>query len=97
MYRVPSLPPRRSVAAMANVPPIRSRTIRHDAGFAEIGDHCWVARFEFLDVIVGLVGGERGLLVVDTHASDGAPRRVVEQVRRLSVGEAVPVVNPHEL
>ncbi|HVH94746.1 MAG TPA: MBL fold metallo-hydrolase, partial [Nocardioidaceae bacterium] len=81
---------------MADVPPLRSRTIRHDAGFAEIGDHCWVARFEFLDVNVGLVGGERGLLVVDTHASEVEARRVVEQVRRLGVGEVVAVVNTHE-
>lgn len=81
---------------MADVPPLRSRTIRHDAGFAEIADRCWVARFEFLDVNVGLVGGERGLLVVDTHASEVEARRVVEQVRRLGVGEVVAVVNTHE-
>jgi glyoxylase-like metal-dependent hydrolase (beta-lactamase superfamily II) len=81
---------------MADVSPLRSRTIRHDAGFAEIGDRCWLARFEFLDVNVGLIGGERGLLVVDTHASEVEARRVVEQVRRLGVGEVVAVVNTHE-
>jgi len=81
---------------MADVSPLRSRTVRHDAGFAEIGDRCWLARFEFLDVNVGLIGGERGLLVVDTHASEVEARRVVEQVRRLGVGEVVAVVNTHE-
>jgi glyoxylase-like metal-dependent hydrolase (beta-lactamase superfamily II) len=68
----------------------------HDAGFVEVGDRCWVARFEFLDVNVGLVAGDRGLLVVDTHASEVEARRVVEQVRRLDVGDVVAVVNTHE-
>ena len=71
------------------------RPIPHDTGFVEVADRCWVARFEFLDVNVGLVGGERGLLVVDTHASEGAARRVVEHVRALGVGEVVAVVNTH--
>jgi glyoxylase-like metal-dependent hydrolase (beta-lactamase superfamily II) len=70
--------------------------IPHDTGFAEIADRCWVARFDFLDVNVGLVAGERGLLVVDTHASEVEARRVVEQVRRLGAGEVVAVVNTHE-
>ncbi|NUR09064.1 MAG: MBL fold metallo-hydrolase [Nocardioidaceae bacterium] len=70
--------------------------ITHDTGFAEVADRCWVARFEFLDVNVGLVGGDRGLLVVDTHASEVEARRVVEQVRTLGVGEVVAVVNTHQ-
>jgi glyoxylase-like metal-dependent hydrolase (beta-lactamase superfamily II) len=76
--------------------PDRLRDIPHDAGFTEIADRCWVARFEFLDVNVGLVGGERGLLMVDTHASEADARRVVEQVRRLCVGDVVAVANTHE-
>ncbi len=71
------------------------RDLPHDQGFVEIGDRCWLARFAFLDVNVGLVGGERGLLVVDTHASEAEARRVVEQVRRLGAGEVVAVVNTH--
>jgi len=67
-----------------------------EEGFVEVGDRCWMARFDFLDVNVGLVGGERGLLVVDTHASEVEARRVVEQVRRLGVGEVVGIVNTHE-
>ena len=68
----------------------------HDIGFVEVADRCWVARHEFLDVNVGLVGGERGLLVVDTHCSEVEARRVVEQIRRLGVGDVVAVVNTHE-
>jgi glyoxylase-like metal-dependent hydrolase (beta-lactamase superfamily II) len=80
----------------SSAPGAGSARFRHDAGFTEIGDRCWVARFAFLDVNVGLVGGDRGLLVVDTHASEVEARRVVEQVRRLAVGELVAVVNTHE-
>lgn len=69
--------------------------IPHHAGFVEIGDRCWVARWEFLDVNVGLVAGDRGLLVIDTLASEEAARRLVEQVRRLGAGEVVAVVNTH--
>jgi glyoxylase-like metal-dependent hydrolase (beta-lactamase superfamily II) len=72
------------------------REIPHDTGFVEVADRCWVARFDFLDVNVGLVGGDRGLLVVDTHASEREARRVVEHVRRLGSGEVVAVVNTHE-
>src|SRR4051794_30947268 len=73
-----------------------SECFAHDAGFTEIGDRCWVARFELFDVNVGLVGGAAGLLVVDTHASEVEALRVVEQVRALGVGEVVAVVNTHQ-
>jgi glyoxylase-like metal-dependent hydrolase (beta-lactamase superfamily II) len=70
--------------------------IPHEGGFVEIADRVWVARYEFLDVNVGLVAGERGLLVVDTQTSEAAARRTVQQVRRLGVGEVVATVNTHE-
>ena len=69
--------------------------IEPEQGFAEVADRCWVARFEFLDVNVGVVGGERGLLVVDTQSSEAAARTVVDQVRRLGAGEVIAVVNTH--
>ena len=69
--------------------------IAHDIGFVEVADRCWVARWERLDVNVGLVGGERGLLVVDTHTSEADARRVVDAVRRLGAGEVAAVVNTH--
>ncbi len=56
----------------------------------------WVARYEWFDLNVTLVGGDRGLLVVDTHASSRAARAVIEDVRRLGAGEVVGVVNTHE-
>ena len=66
------------------------------ADFTELADRVWVARYPWFDVNVTLVGGERGLLVVDTHASSAAAREVVGDVRRLGAGEVVAVVNTHE-
>jgi glyoxylase-like metal-dependent hydrolase (beta-lactamase superfamily II) len=70
--------------------------IRHGHGFVEVAERCWMARYEYLDVNVGVVAGERGLLVVDTNASEPAARTVVEDVRRLGRGSIVAVVNTHE-
>jgi glyoxylase-like metal-dependent hydrolase (beta-lactamase superfamily II) len=70
--------------------------LSRDTGFAEIGDRCWVARFSFLDVNVGVVAGERGLLLVDTHASERDARRMLEDLRRLDRGPVLAVVNTHE-
>lgn len=70
--------------------------IPHDSGFVEVADRCWVARHEFLDVNVGVVGGDRGLVVVDTHASETDARALLERVRRLGAGDVVAVVNTHE-
>ena len=64
--------------------------------FSEVADRVWVARYEWFDVNVTLVGGDRGLLVVDTHASATAARAVVEDIRRLGAGAVVAVVNTHE-
>jgi glyoxylase-like metal-dependent hydrolase (beta-lactamase superfamily II) len=69
-------------------------------GFTEVADRVWVARYEWFDVNVTLVGSERGLVMVDTNASAAAAREVVEDVRRLGLrgraGEVVAVVNTHE-
>jgi glyoxylase-like metal-dependent hydrolase (beta-lactamase superfamily II) len=65
------------------------------AAFREVADRVWVARHTWLDVNVTLVGGERGLLVVDTHGATGAARGVVEEVRRLGVGDVTGIINTH--
>ncbi len=64
--------------------------------FTEVADRVWVARHAWFDVNVSVVGGERGLVVVDTHASAAAAREVVEEVRGLGAGDVVAVVNTHE-
>jgi glyoxylase-like metal-dependent hydrolase (beta-lactamase superfamily II) len=64
--------------------------------FVEVADRVWVARYDWFDVNCSLIGGEAGLVIVDTHASSVAARGVVDDVRRLGVGEVVAVVNTHE-
>ena len=71
------------------------RQIPPDTGFVEVADRCWVARHSWFDVNVSVVGGQLGLLVVDTHASERAAAAVADQVRALP-GELVGVVNTHE-
>ena len=55
-------------------------------GFREVADRVWVARQEWFDLNVCLVGGADGLLVVDTQASGRAARAIVDDVRALGVG-----------
>ncbi len=66
------------------------------SGFHEVAARVWVARYEWFDVNVTLIGGSRGLVVVDTHSSGLAARSVLEDVRRLGVGPVVEIVNTHE-
>ncbi len=63
--------------------------------FVEVADRVWVARYEWFDVNVTAVGSERGLLIVDTHGSQPAGHRVIDELRRLSRGDVVAVVNTH--
>lgn len=72
------------------------RDVPRDAGFTEIADRIWVARHAWFDVNVSVVAGERGLLVIDTHASEVAARSVVEDLRRSIGGDVVAVLNTHE-
>jgi len=64
--------------------------------FIEVADRVWVSRSAWLDLNVTAVGGERGVVVVDTHASAAAAREVLADVRALGAGEVVAVVNTHE-
>ena len=66
------------------------------AVFTEVGDHVWVARYEWWDVNVSVIEGEEGLLVVDTNASSRAAREVIADLRRLSSAPVVGIVNTHE-
>ena len=66
-----------------------------ERGFDEVADRVWVARYEWCDANVTLVEGARGLVVVDTHASLAAGRRVLADVRAISARPVVAVVNTH--
>jgi glyoxylase-like metal-dependent hydrolase (beta-lactamase superfamily II) len=64
--------------------------------FVEVADRVWVARQEWYDLNVCLVGGSAGLVVVDTQASARAARAIVDEVRALGIGDVTAVVNTHE-
>lgn len=59
----------------------------------EVADRVWVARHDWLDVNLTVIGGSSGLVVVDTLASDREMQAQIDAVRRL--GEVVAVVNTH--
>lgn len=65
-------------------------------GFEEVADRVWVARYPWFDVNVTAIGGSRGLVLVDTHASGRAATQVVADLRSLGVGDVVEIVNTHE-
>lgn len=63
--------------------------------FREVADRVWVARYDWADVNVTAIGGERGLVVLDTHGSTQAGRVVLDDLRRLGAGDVHTVVNSH--
>jgi glyoxylase-like metal-dependent hydrolase (beta-lactamase superfamily II) len=65
------------------------------SNFTEVADRVWVARYEWFDVNVSVVGGTDGLVVVDTFASQAAARGVLADLRRLSSARLVAAVNTH--
>ena len=56
---------------------------RSTAGFVEVADRVFVARYRQWDVNVGLVLGRHGAVVVDTRASDVQGAQVLDDIRRL--------------
>ncbi|MFZ2501967.1 MAG: MBL fold metallo-hydrolase [Nocardioides sp.] len=69
------------------------------SGFVEVGDRVWVARHEWYDVNVSVVGGSDGFVVVDTHASAAAAQAIVDDLGALfGVGHRnrlLAIVNTH--
>ncbi|HEX6149101.1 MBL fold metallo-hydrolase [Nocardioides sp.] len=63
--------------------------------FEELADRVWVSHHDWFDLNITLIGGERGLVVVDTHGSGAAGRGVIDDIRRLGAGAVVDVVNTH--
>lgn len=63
--------------------------------FSEVADRVWVARYEWADTNITAVGGERGLVVLDTHGSLSAGERVLDDLRGLAAGNVVAVINSH--
>ncbi len=70
------------------------RELSRDATLTEIADRIWLARHQPFDVNTTVIGGARGLVVVDTLWSERAAAGLREQLERLR-GEVVEVVNTH--
>jgi glyoxylase-like metal-dependent hydrolase (beta-lactamase superfamily II) len=61
----------------------------------EVGDQVFVRRYEFLALSIGAVVGDHGVLVVDTGASHGQARELLEDLRLLNDLPVRWVVNTH--
>lgn len=61
--------------------------------WTEIGDRVWTTRLEWFDTTVTVIGGERGLVAVDTHGSAADGRRLRAEIAPL--GEVHAVINTH--
>jgi len=61
----------------------------------EVGDRCFVRRYEYFDVSCSVVLGEAGALVVDTRASLAQGQELASHVRELTPLPVRAVVNTH--
>ncbi|TQK71871.1 MBL fold metallo-hydrolase [Nocardioides sp. SLBN-35] len=64
--------------------------------FTEVADRVWVRRVPSYDVNLVAVGGERGLVVIDTLASAAEARAAIAAIGDLRAGPVVAVVNTHD-
>ncbi|MBM7519753.1 MBL fold metallo-hydrolase [Nocardioides nitrophenolicus] len=64
--------------------------------FTEVADRVWVRRVPSYDVNLVAVGGERGLVVVDTLATAAEARASIAAIGDLGAGRVVAVVNTHD-
>ena len=60
----------------------------------EVGDRVWVRRYAFLDQTIGVIGGEDGLVVIDTRATHPLADELRADLRELDRPVAA-VVNTH--
>ncbi len=63
--------------------------------WTEVGDRCWVRRYDPWDVSCGVVAGDDGLLVIDTRGLVEHGRELVHDVGELSSLPVLAVVNTH--
>ncbi len=64
-------------------------------GWVEIAEGVFVRRYPFLDQNIGVVVGESGVLVVDTRASEGHARELLDDLRVITPRAPTIVVNTH--
>lgn len=65
------------------------------SGWQEIGDGVWVRNYRSLDLNVGAVAGDGGVLVIDTRSHRGEAAELVADLAELDAGPVRWVVNTH--
>ena len=60
----------------------------------EVADRVWIRRYEALDQTIGVIGGEVGLVVIDTRATHLLADELRAELEELA-GSVVAVVNTH--
>ncbi len=61
----------------------------------EVGDRVWVRRYASLDQTIGVIGGEDGLVVIDTRATHPSADELRADMRALGPHPLAAVVNTH--
>ena len=64
-------------------------------GWVEIGDRVFVRRYEFYDQNIGVVLGRGEALLIDTRATYGQAREILDDVRSLTADPVTVVVDTH--
>lgn len=64
-------------------------------GWVEIADRVFVRRYPFLDQNIGVVVGDTDVLVVDSRASEGHAREILDDLRVITPRAPTVVVNTH--
>jgi glyoxylase-like metal-dependent hydrolase (beta-lactamase superfamily II) len=60
----------------------------------EVADHVWIRRYDSLDQTIGVIGGDAGLVVIDTRSSHRLADELRAELTELP-GAVVGVVNTH--
>lgn len=63
--------------------------------FNEVAPRVWVAHYDWMHVNITLIGGDDGLVMVDTHGSQQQARIIADDVRRLGAGPLTALINTH--
>jgi glyoxylase-like metal-dependent hydrolase (beta-lactamase superfamily II) len=63
--------------------------------WSEVGDRVWVRRYDWLDQTIGAIGGEDGLVVIDTRATHALADELRADLRALGGHPLAAVVNTH--
>ena len=65
------------------------------AVWREVGNRVWVRRYELLDQTIGVIGGQTGIVVIDTRATHPLADELRADLRALGDRPLVAVVNTH--